>query len=226
MLRAAEEVAGLGSQQLQHYLLRYNRQQLDGLLIDAMAAALRETGVDLGERLRELRREEHCLSRCPANLLDFYYCSGGLQPQEVMWAMPGEAAGRFKENHFYKGYWSESRFAFVGAAGRAVRLRLTCRLPGPARGRLVLALNGRPQAEIEIGGAWETWDVVAPGEAVREGVNEVTIRWPLPELPGQRALEAVCADPDAVSFSELFPCFGEIHSFTAAEGCPAPPQAS
>lgn len=222
MSQAAEEIAALASRQLQYYLLRYNYQQLDRVLIDAITDALLEIGVDPRERLAELRREEHSLSGVrggEVDLLDYYYSSAALQPQEAMWVLPREVSVREKRSDFYRAYWIDSRFLFIGEAGRPVRLGLTCRLPGPApvRGDVVLALNDRPQARIEIGGAWETWDVVVPGEAVKEGLNEVSVRWPLPEFPGERALETAFADPGDGSQPEMFPCFGEIHAFTAAE---------
>jgi hypothetical protein len=223
MCRAAEEIASLASQQLQQYLLRSNDQRLDRLLIDAIIDSLAEIGVDARGGLERLRREEHSLTRDTANLLDFYYCSGSGQPQEAMWAMPQQEAGnRFKESDFYRAYGIDSRFVFVGEAGRPVRLRLTGRLPGSTSspGNLLLSLNDRPQAKLEIGGVWETWDLAIPGDAVREGVNEVSIRWPLPEFPGQEALASAFADPDAAAL-EFFPCFGEIHTLTAADSRPA-----
>ena len=58
--------------------------------------------------------------------------------------------------------------------------------------------------------------MVIPGDAVREGVNEISIRWPLPEFRGEEELALAFADPDLAS-PELFPCFGEIHAFTAAD---------
>jgi hypothetical protein len=227
MSQAAEEIAALAERQLQYYLLRYNYQQLDRVLIDAITGALLEIGVDPRERLAELRREEHGLSSRnggTADLLDYYSCSAALQPQEAMWVLPREVAVREKRSDFYKAYWIESRFLFIAEAGRPVRLSLTCRLPGgtpsrASRGDLLLTLNGRPQAQIAIGSAWETWDVEVPGEAVAEGVNEIAVRWPLPEFPGEPALRSVPGDLSGAagdrSLPELFPCFGEIHAFTA-----------
>jgi len=229
MSQAAEEIAALAALQLQYYLLRYNYQQLDRVLIDAITDALLEIGVDPRERLAELRREEHGLggrSGGAADLLDYYSCSAALQPQEAMWVLPREVSVREKRSDFYKAYWIDSRFLFIGEAGRPVRLSLTCRLPegsgAPgARGDLTIALNGRPQARLEVGAAWETWDVEVPGEAVTEGINEVALRWPLPEFPGERALGSVFEDLSGDlgdrTLPELFPCFGEIHAFTAAE---------
>lgn len=221
MCRAAEEIAGLKSRQLQHYLLRYNHQQLDQLLIDAIGSALAEVGIDPQERLAQLRLAEHSIVQGETDLLDYYYCSAGLQPQEVMWAVPRrEGYIRRKENHYYKAYWIESRFVFVGEAGSPAQLRLTSRLPGPAstEGVAVLAVNGQPQAEIELDHDWRTWDVTVPGEALRDGLNEVAIHWPLPEFPGQKAFESVAADLIDEIFPEFFCAFGEVHTFTVADG--------
>ncbi|HEY0510453.1 MAG TPA: hypothetical protein VGH73_01025 [Thermoanaerobaculia bacterium] len=220
MCRASEEIAGLGSPLIQHYLLRYNHQQLDRLLIDAVSSALQEIGVDTRETLARLRREEHSVTRSDTNLLAYYYGSAGLQPQEVMWVVPGrDGHVRRKENHFYKAYWLESRFVFAGEAGCPVRLSLTCRLPGPApaQGTLALDLNGRPQAEIGVGREWETWDLAIPGDTVQEGLNEIVIHWPLPEFPGRQALETVADDLIDGAFPEFFCSFGEIHTFVVAD---------
>jgi hypothetical protein len=230
MGRAAESIVSGASQQLQRYLLGANDQRLDRLLTDAIADALEEIGVECREGLERLRREEHSVTGGKADLLAFYYVSDARQPQEAMWAMPRqEGAGRFKESDFYRAYGLDSRFVFVGEAGRPVRLLLTCRLPGlpedaARRGSLLLAVNDLPQAEVEIGGAWETWELTVPGEAVREGVNDVALRWPLPSpaVPaGEAELAEAFADPELTA-PELFPCFGEIHAFTAADGGPAP----
>ncbi len=228
MCRATEELAGIASQQIQRYILYGDDQRLDRLLTDAVAGSLEEIGVEAREGLELLRREEHSLTRGRTDLLDFYYSSDSRQPQEAMWAMPRqEGDGRFEKSDFYRAYGLDSRFVFVGDAGRPVQLLLTCRLPGgPAlRARLLLSVNDLPQAELEIGGAWETWELTIPGEAVREGVNEVALRWPLPELAGlsgEAELAQAFADPELTA-PELFPCFGEIHAFTATDGGPATP---
>lgn len=227
MCRAAEEIVGLGSPLIQHYLLRYNHQQLDRLLIDAIASALQEIGVDPRERLAELRRDEHSITRRDIDLLDYYYCSAGLQPQEVMWVVPrrdGHHSHR-DGNHYYKAYWTHSRFIFAGEAGCPARLSLTCRLPGhrlpgqtPWQGTVSLELNGRPQASMVVGRDWETWDLAIPGDAVREGLNELLIHWPLPDFPGHKALESVAHHLMDGSVPDFFCAFGEIHEFIIADG--------
>jgi hypothetical protein len=53
---------------------------------------------------------------------------------------------------------------------------------------------------------------------MRDGVNEVTVRWPIPDFNSDAALKQVVLDMSAMKFPELYPCFGEIHSFTASRG--------
>jgi hypothetical protein len=219
MCRAAEEIMGLGSPLIQHYLLRYNNQQLDSLLLCAVASALKDTGIDISEQLAQLRDEEHSVRHADTNLLDYYYGSSGLQPQEVMWVVPHwDGYVLAKENHFYKAYWLESHFAFVGDAGRPALLSLTCRLPGAVEEAITVEVNGHPQVEIVIGRDWQTWDLTVPGEAVAEGLNKVVIHWPLPEFAQQKVLAAVSDNLIDGIFPEFFCSFGEIHSFVAVDG--------
>ncbi|HVS00871.1 MAG TPA: hypothetical protein VMW27_29900 [Thermoanaerobaculia bacterium] len=219
MCRTAEEIASLGSRQIQQYLLRHNHQQLDPVLIDAITSVLDEAGVHQRARLSQLRRDEHAVARNATDLLDYYYCSAGLQPQEVMWTvLRQEGYVRRRENDYYKAYWAESRFVFVGEEGKPVQLSLACRLPAtaPAEETAVLDLNGRPLAGIELGHDWRTWDLSVPGEALRDGLNEVVIHWPLPDFPGQKAFDAVGEELVDEVFPDFFCTFGEIHTFTAS----------
>ena len=89
LCRAAEEIAASGSPLIQHYLLGYNIQQMDPVLIGAITLALEEIGVSLEDGLARVRRQEHDLSSGYSDLLDYYYCSAGRQPQEVSWVLPG-----------------------------------------------------------------------------------------------------------------------------------------
>ena len=107
---------------------------------------------------------------------------------------------------------------FVSEAGCAVNLCLTCRLhkPGPGEGKLTIALNGEPHVEITIGTEWTTWDITFPGEAVLDDLNEIAVRWPMPEFQSAEALSKVAMRLYQLKFPDFFPVFGEIHSFTAS----------
>ena len=58
MCAAAGKIAETQSSLLRHYLLHYNRQQLDRVLLDALVAALKTVVVSAQQQLERLRREE------------------------------------------------------------------------------------------------------------------------------------------------------------------------
>jgi hypothetical protein len=228
MSEADEQIYKLGSPLVHHYLFRSNGKQLDTVLLDAMADAMAdamgEAGVEARDRLARLRRELHSVALAETNLLEHYYCTAANQPQEAAWLTER------KDRHyaqFYRAYWPESRFVFVGEAGLPVRLCLTCRLPDPAPRETTIAVefNGRPQAEFDISREWSTWDIDLAGEEVRDGLNELSVRWPLPEFAGTEALERVALNLGERRFPDFYPVFGEIHSFTASRGASVPASA-
>jgi len=221
MCRATEELAGLGSPLIQHYLLRFNYQRLDTVLLEAVAVSLKKLGLDVQERLLRLRCQEHSVSKRDTNLLDYYYCTEGLQQQEIMWIVTHLADYlTHKSNHYYKAYWLESRFVFVGEANHAVRLQFTCRLPHPvvADNCVSLRINEIPVGQMAVGRDWETWDITVPGEVIQNGTNQVVVRWPIPLPAGKKQLEQVALDLLDKMYPEFFCVFGEIHSFTASDG--------
>lgn len=225
MTESEELISRLGSPLMRHYLLRLNEKRLDKLLLDAIVEALEEAGFAARERLDRLRREEHSLAIRETNLLDYYYVSAAQQPQELAWLtrITYKTYRPHFEPKYYKAFNSTSRFVFVGEAGCPASLCLTCRLPKPAprETKITVELNGKPQAEIDVGREWTTWDVNIAGEAVSDGLNEVTVRWPIPEFQTDEALEKVVFNLFnlwEMKFPNFYPVFGEIHSFTAARG--------
>ncbi len=227
MSRVEERISRLGSPLMQYYLLHLNEKRLDKVLLDAVVDALAEVGVDGRSRLDELRREEHSVTAREMNLLDYYYCSSADQLQDLSWLIRTEGKKGRPEAEYYKAYCPESRFIFVGEAGCPVRLTLTCRLPRLAlpSSSILVVFNGKPQAEMVITREWSTWDIGLAGEVVRDGLNEVAVRWPLPEFPGTQGLEEVRSALYEGRFPAFYPVFGEIHSFTASDGRKAPTDA-
>jgi hypothetical protein len=217
LCKSAERIAELQSPLMQRYLLHYNFKQLDPVLLDAIIESLKQDGTEAKQKLDHLRRQEHSVAYRDTDLLDYYYCSAALQPQELMWVSDVDV--RRKLADYYQAFRPESRFVFVGEAGRAVKLRLTCRLPRDAETQdtMSVALNGRRQAEMVIDRAWRTWDLVVFSEVVREGLNEISIRWPLPDLPREQAPGLALAYLSEKKRPEFFCIFGEIHSFTACD---------
>ena len=219
MCRAAEQIAKLGSPLVQQYLLRHSNKQLDKSLLSAVVGALKGLGIDEGQRLNQLRQQEHSVTRADVNLLDLYYCTTVRQPQEIRWVTPYQIRPEV-ETDYYKAYWLESRFVFVGEANSPVRLNLTCRLPGPGASEqpVSIEVNGKPVGELAVGRKWEAWEILIDGDVILGGLNEVALRWPLPEFPGEAAFETATDDMVHGIYPSLFPVFGEIHSFVATDG--------
>lgn len=221
MNESAEQISKLGSPLMLRYLMRYNDQRLDAQLLDAAVVALEEAGFGAREKLDRLRREEHSVTRKEVNLLEYYYCSSANQPQEMAWLTRMRVNNyRLSEAEYYKAYWSESRFLVVGEAGSPVHLCLTLRLPEltPPGSKISVELNGHSQVEIVGSRKWATWDIVVEGGAVRDGLNEVVVRWPTPEFVPAAALERIMQDFFERKVPDFYAVFGEIHSFTAADG--------
>ncbi len=220
MCAAAEKIAESGLSLLRHYLLAYNRQQLDRVLLDGIVAALKTVGIDAQEKLDRMRREGHSFVSGEVNLLDDYYCASSLVPQEAIGLVMRREETRFsqdsQDSHYYKSYWRESRFVFVGERGYGAQLRISCRLPHLEEGTVRVGVNGICRAELACGREWATWDISVPGQHVVDGLNEVSVNWPMPEFPGIEAYKTVIADMNDQLFPEFLCLFGEIESFRAS----------
>jgi hypothetical protein len=215
----AEKQMWTAGSPLMRSLLRLNKKRLDRSLLKVIVDALEEVGIKGRERVERICREEHSVTRGDTNLLDYYYCAAADQTQELIWLIRTDKRYR-PDAEYYRAYWPESRFIFVGEAGCAVRLCLTCRLPQLTSGEAAIGmlLNGKPQVEIVAGSGWSTWDIDLPGEAVHNALNEIAISWPMPELNSGAALEKARLKLLEGRFPDFFPLFGEIHSFSASDG--------
>jgi hypothetical protein len=178
--------------------------------------------IDAGERLDTLRREEHSVTHGAVNLIDYYYCASANQPHEVAWMIQISERGY---PQYYKAYDTESRFVFIGEAGWPVQLSLACRLSPSAteEAAIFLEVNGQRQGKMTIGREWTTWDIAVDGGVLRDGLNEIVVRWPIPRFEGNAALERTVQNMCERKFPDFYPIFGEIHSFTACNARQANP---
>lgn len=217
---AEERISKLGSPVIHQYLLRLNEKRLDKVLLAAIVDALQEVGIDAHSRLEGLRREEHSVTQGETNLLAHYYNSAVNQPQELAWLSNYDDRRYRHDADYYKAYGPESRFVFVGEAGFPIRLSLTCRRTESAttNAPIVIEMNGHALGEITASHQWATWDVSVAGEVVRDGLNDIAVRWPIAEFPAAAALEKAALRLGQRAFPDFYPSFGEIHSFTASDG--------
>jgi len=214
--RPGQKLAELDCPSIQHYLLRNPQDQhLDRTVIDAMISVLDKAGINYAESLARFRNERSVVHK-PTNLLDSYYCASSLHPRERKWNTPERGPTR---SNYYKAYWHQSKFLFIGDPHRPVRFHLTCRLPNisSSTGSILIELNGRTRGEVEISSEWTNWDISVPAGATQNGINEIMIHWPIPEPMGRKALEAAIADTLSDITPEFYPIFGEIHSFIASD---------
>lgn len=141
----------------------------------------------------------------------------GLSPvqRESLWTLPGLPANFAAD--FYRAYGEESVFVFVGEVGLGVELDLTCRLPAGSEGAPVRVTVNGGQVLAQPGACrWQHYSVLVPGALVRQGMNEVRIWWPVPDLGrGEQNLARAADALERGGYPELFPVFGELHTFVA-----------
>lgn len=208
--KSAAKLAMIPWPSIQFYLFNVPHQQLDKVLLSAIENALDRAGTHPGRRFEQARVENLAEKEC--NLLDFYYCSSSMQPQELSWVVPDAPA---KEHDYYKAYWFKSIFFFVWKKERSALVSLTCRLPEQRReiGTIVVQVNDFSSCKIDITKSWSTWQGFIPQQAMRDGVNEIVVWWPIPDYCSSDLLNAA-ADTVIQGRHELYCLFGEVHCFT------------
>ena len=217
MSEAELQIFRLGSDLVHHYLFRNNDKRLDKVLLTSIADALEEAGVPAQERLARLYREEHSTRVGETNLLHpFYYQSAG-QPHEleaVCWPLSRVDY----DPRYFRAYWPDSKFVFVGEAGLPVDLSLTCRLSKLCEdeGKMTIDCNGKPQVEMTINKEWSSWTITVPGEVIHDGVNEIDVHWPIGQFRTEEALDEVVLKLCQLKYPQYYPIFGEIHWFSAS----------
>jgi hypothetical protein len=219
MSRSAEQLSKLSAGLIQFYTIQFSKHLLDDIFLNAVERSAEALGINR-KRLECLQRQEHSVARKANNLLDYFYCSAARQPRELMWTFAAQGMSPLlrMRSDYYKAYGPVSRFVFVGETDCPVGLDLICRLPqdGQADGSLTIDVNGTCLGELSINRQWETWHITVSEELVRDGLNEVALRWSVPEFPNRQALEARFDHlVDEGIYPDFYPVFGEIHAFTA-----------
>ncbi len=88
-------------------------------------------------------------------------------------------ANRWYHRGLVAAYHFESTFPFVCDRSRAVSLALTCRVPGAREPDIVsVELNGVEIAAVAVDHDWRSVRFTAEAQVVREGGNQLTLRWP------------------------------------------------
>lgn len=185
-----------------------NYKQMDLDLVNAMVEALKDTGLNITTPINELRAEEHGVLRHPLNLLRSYYHSSSY----------GEYNGT--KTAYFQAREPVSRFFVVARKGIAIRLSATLRIPQAAPGivKAALYVNDVPIGEIGISDQWSDHTIIVAGDVCSDGVNIVTIQWPIPADQGSSSELFAASDTSFNPHSLLDAAFyvlGEIMHFKA-----------
>ena len=213
---AGERLASLGDQSAR-YLVN-SRQVLDPILQECIAECLSDRGVDIRVPVRRRLQKTHSVASAPCDLLNLYFLSAGGQPQEMVW-VGGRPAGSELQSapDYYKAFNIESRFAFVCEAGAVVELAITLRLPGTPgpNPNVRLTVNEVGVATICASDVWTTHMVALPSGVVVDGMNHLSLRWPLPLRMDAGRRASATRENECGRRAALFAVFGEVHALIA-----------
>jgi hypothetical protein len=181
---------------------------MDRELLESMAALL---GDSAEERLDELRCSEYGGDSVRTPLHEPYFALRGVGDHEA--DNLTRTVGGWTD--VFRAYTPDSSFALVQERSRAVQLQLCARLDdGQPEGELIVYVNGIEVARTTVGTRWRTWDVKMPANAIRRGINDITVRWPREIVENGRMDRAVGQLERGIK-PELYPVFGEVHSLWA-----------
>ena len=159
--------------------------------------------------LAKLRIAEHGRRETTTNLLDSLHSLHSLSQREAFWLMPGT---RSSAPDYYRAFGDSSDFYLFEDIPADCVFRLTVRLPDQSIGAITIEINGTALAHVSLDRAWTEVCIDVPAHGLRRGSNTITIKWPPPLLTYETVMAAASATRSAAI--ELFPIFGEIHTFT------------
>ncbi len=115
--------------------------------------------------------------------------------------------------------WPVTSFCLICDATRKVDLTLTARLPTveqstPCHNEPVrVTVNGQPTGVV--GPRWGKEGLRLHRRVLKEGINKVSLHWPMPSITGEAALAAAIARLERGLEADVHPIFGEIFVLVA-----------
>lgn len=119
---------------------------------------------------------------------------------------------------YYRALWPTSHFCLVWDESGDVRLQLTGRLPGTGMSRadtVVICLNGARRYAVDLTDRWTAHTITLGREHLREGINRLTLEWPLPPPVGDAAIRETVRRLEQGIPTDLHPVFGELFRLVA-----------
>jgi hypothetical protein len=191
-----------------------NGKMMDINLVNANTRALQSIGIDITEKVHELRKKEHGIDSDKLSLLQAFYC-------RKTYASPIVTIN----TNFFQVRSMISNFYFVVKDSRTLVFEITHRAPR-FTGKVCnvkIAINDKENviAEFPVGKKWTKHEFIH-SQKLSEGVNELFIIWPYSMQAASPYAQQV--NGSHAYLEAMFPVLGEIHSFTVhAMGEPARP---
>lgn len=179
----------------------HRRKLMDIALIDAITRALDTAGIDIEDYVGQLRKREHGIQDGRVNLLESFY---SLTSYNEFIIKP--------EPDFLESRTTETKFHFIADQNQSLTFQMVFRTPGRtcAKATIEICLNDHSRAvhSLVVSEEWKNTSFTINKSLVKDGVNELSIRWPYsfePLIPEE-------AVPGISFLKLLFPVFGEIYS--------------
>jgi hypothetical protein len=119
---------------------------------------------------------------------------------------------------FYQATAHRSVFSFAARGVADAALSLCYRMPAPARSAATVTVNGQDIGMIPPSPRWATASVGCPSAVILPGVNQLSIRWPVPQVT---AGDRQARDASAMArgeFPYVLPVYGELFEASLALG--------
>ncbi len=198
------------AQRLEHRI--WNVPNLDAEAVDMICRILERSGPSPRTTAFPCRLPHNSVREGGVDLLDPMY----------HWTMQDRHASlsNFTSNRvlYYRAVWPTSHFCLVSDESGDVRLELTGRLPSvgmPRAGTVRIRLNGTRRCAVKLHDRWTSHTITLGREHLREGINRLTLEWPLPPSEGDVAIGETVRRLEQGIPADLHPVFGELFRLQA-----------
>jgi hypothetical protein len=110
--------------------------------------------------------------------------------------------------------WPETAFCLICEAEKDVEIEITLRLPF-GDGTVRMVVNGEDAGILEGERRWRRTVVRIDHRLLRRGLNQLTLRWPMPAVRGEVAMADVLGRLEIGAEGDLHAVFGEVFSVVA-----------
>lgn len=197
------------SPQVQRYLISMEYKCFDRELFNAFARSATQHDIDLASTLSKTQIRQHALlDGQNFNLLDPYFNALSFANLQMV-ADDIESA-----QDYYNSYQQRSDFCLIVERPKKLKAQICLRLGmyQKAPQTFTVLFNGMNIAEFPLNSDWLRHEFDLPEELVKEGINELTILWPV-EWADDDPHKDNIVRIEKRQAPEVYPLFGSIYDF-------------